>query len=630
MNNDWRIMNATLDSDPDFDYENEPLHYIHPNMRIKLLHISTGKHLHSHDIRPPVSDVDFQNEVSGYGMPGFQGDANDDWIVEIAEGDTRDVESFKRLRTLRTKFRLRHMLTGCYLFSHKVKLPEWGYEQQEVTCNKNAVKENSLWYIETSEHPQLPPDAPKVNYKLPGFLGKFLELQKVMWTTNAGLTDRHAFDSRPDSWPRLRRGINFWVKDHKQIYLMGNPMIWWSSTLAVGLYALIRGLLILRQKRGFRDFDNTKVVKYDTLCSFLFIGWSLHYFPFFLMARQLFLHHYFPALYFSILLYCAIFDLVTSSLRPRVRLQVAGVLVVLAVWNFGRFAPLVYGSEWTRGRCEGARWVKSWDFSCVDFYDEYAQYSAKSMSATKDIGIGTSPAIVPPVGQGGPINGGRGGPGPLVVDEKVAQANVENLQKQNQAAAQDFAHNNGDGDVHTVIDPGRPEPGRDIFAGEGGEVKSDTLAVNSPHHEKQGGGGGGDEVGAGGEEGEGGEKEISSVNVHAVTTGTERDAAEEKERERERKEESTVARGLGGGTASTFVSTTTRYPAKEAPPHAEEVLPAKEEEEVKVEEKVEKKDEQQEPSVDTDEIEIPMGPHDEAGEAREKVAEELFGDAEDE
>jgi len=85
-------------------------------------------------------------------MPGFAGDANDDWIVELAEGDTRDSESFKRLRTLRTKFRLRHMLTGCYLFSHKVKLPEWGYEQQEVTCNKNAVRENSLWYIETSEH----------------------------------------------------------------------------------------------------------------------------------------------------------------------------------------------------------------------------------------------------------------------------------------------------------------------------------------------------------------------------------------------------------------------------------------------------------------------------------------------
>lgn len=53
----------------------------------------------------------------------------------------------------------------------------------------------------------VPPNSPKVNYKLPGFLSKFLELQQVMWTTNAGLTDRHTYDSRPDAWPRLLRGI---------------------------------------------------------------------------------------------------------------------------------------------------------------------------------------------------------------------------------------------------------------------------------------------------------------------------------------------------------------------------------------------------------------------------------------
>lgn len=53
----------------------------------------------------------------------------------------------------------------------------------------------------------MPKDAEKVNYKLPGFFGKFFELQRVMWITNAGLTDRHTYDSRPSAWPRLRRGI---------------------------------------------------------------------------------------------------------------------------------------------------------------------------------------------------------------------------------------------------------------------------------------------------------------------------------------------------------------------------------------------------------------------------------------
>lgn len=150
-NNDWRIFNASDDTGA-FDWKIEPLSFITPGTRIKLRHITTDKHLHSHDIRPPVSDVDFQNEVSAYGMPGFAGDANDDWYVEIERGNRKDKESTKRLRTLRTVFRLRHALTGCYLFSHKVKLPDWGYEQQEVTCNKNAVRANSLWFIETSTH----------------------------------------------------------------------------------------------------------------------------------------------------------------------------------------------------------------------------------------------------------------------------------------------------------------------------------------------------------------------------------------------------------------------------------------------------------------------------------------------
>jgi len=122
-------------------------------MKVRLRHIITDKNLHSHDFRPPVSDVDFQNEVSAYGMTNFIGDSNDDWFVEIEHGDNSDKESSKRLRTLRTVFRLRHALTGCYLFSHKVKLPDWGFEQQEVTCNKNAMKANSLWMVETATHP---------------------------------------------------------------------------------------------------------------------------------------------------------------------------------------------------------------------------------------------------------------------------------------------------------------------------------------------------------------------------------------------------------------------------------------------------------------------------------------------
>lgn len=105
------------------------------------------------------------------------------------------------------------------------------------------------------------------------------------------------------------------------------------------------------------------MVKYDTLCGFLFIGWSLHYLPFYIMKRQLFLHHYFPALYFAILLSCGVFDLVTSTLKPRFRLQIAAVLLIVVIWNFIYLSPIAYGRPWTRKQCEAAKWFKTWDFA---------------------------------------------------------------------------------------------------------------------------------------------------------------------------------------------------------------------------------------------------------------------------
>jgi dolichyl-phosphate-mannose--protein O-mannosyl transferase len=89
----------------------------------------------------------------------------------------------------------------------------------------------------------------------------------------------------------------------------------------------------------------------------------LHYFPFFPMGRQPFLHHYFPALYFAIPLSCSVFDLLTSTLRPRVQLRIAGVLVILAIWNFQHYSPLTYGGPRTGLKCEKAKMMKAWDFS---------------------------------------------------------------------------------------------------------------------------------------------------------------------------------------------------------------------------------------------------------------------------
>ncbi|KDN48044.1 hypothetical protein RSAG8_03060, partial [Rhizoctonia solani AG-8 WAC10335] len=370
-NNDWRILNGTFDGTPDFNWATGPISHIHHGQTIRFEHFTTQKRLHSHDVRPPVSDVDFQNEVSAYGYPGFQGDANDNWIVEIEEGAGRG-QIGQNLANQRTRF---------------------------------GISKRTLM-------------------------------------RSVGLSERHAFDSRPSSWPRLQRGINFWVKDHKQIYLIGNPFVWYTSTIAILSYAIFRGFLILREKRGYKDFHNTTLVKYDQLCAFLVTGWALHYFPFFLMSRQLFLHHYFPALYFAILMTCAVFDAATFNLKPRVRLQIAGVVLIFVVWNYMHFSPLTYGTPWTKGKCESSKWLKTWDFACGDFYENYSQYSTVASP---------SPKVVQPVVVGDE-HGGR----PAVV------ADVPQVQKPDEGANAQT--------TDSIIMP--VEPGHDVFAGDKGDVKS--------------------------------------------------------------------------------------------------------------------------------------------------------------
>lgn len=355
--------------------------YIKNGAIIRVYHVPTHRRLHSHDVRPPVTEAEWQNEVSAYGYEGFDGDANDFFRVEIVKKKSKAGVAQERLRTIDTKFRLVHVMTGCVLFSHKVKLPAWASEQQEVTCARGGTLPNSLWYIESNEHAKLGPDAEKVNYANPGFLGKFWELQKVMWKTNAGLVESHAWDSRPDSWPILRRGINFWGRNHRQIYLIGNPIVWWSATAAVVIYILFKGIAVLRWQRSFNDYADPVFKRFDYEIGTSVLGWALHYFPFYLMQRQLFLHHYFPALYFSVIAFCQIFDFVVArisalGLKKNPLIGKAGALLFLLISAaaFTLLSPLAYGNAWTKAECKRVKLFNTWDWDCNTFLDSYEAY----------------------------------------------------------------------------------------------------------------------------------------------------------------------------------------------------------------------------------------------------------------
>ncbi|KEQ72514.1 dolichyl-phosphate-mannose-protein mannosyltransferase 1 [Aureobasidium namibiae CBS 147.97] len=408
-NNVWLLENQTQPVDLEgteiktpFAWDNIEPTLIEDGAVLKLYHVITDRRVHSHDHRPPVTDADWQNEVSAYGYEGFEGDANDLFKVEIVKHLSDGEVAKNRVRTIETKFKLVHIMTGCVLFSHKVKLPDWGFEQQEVTCAKGGTLPNSIWYIESNEHPQLKEDAEKVNYRNPGFFGKFWELQKVMWTTNAGLVESHAWDSRPLSWPILRRGINFWGKDHRQIYLIGNPLIWWTSTVSVVVYLAFKALAVLRWQRGYKDYNNVPFKRFDYEVGTSVLGWALHWLPFFLMQRQLFLHHYFPALYFAIIALSQTYDFITARVptfglrqRPVIGTAGAAIFLALAISIFYMYSPVAYGNAWTKTDCAKAKLFETWDWDCNTFYDSYSEYQTydRSIAAAKPTEVAASPAV---------------------------------------------------------------------------------------------------------------------------------------------------------------------------------------------------------------------------------------------
>jgi dolichyl-phosphate-mannose-protein mannosyltransferase len=153
------------------------------------------------------------------------------------------------------------------------------------------------------------------------------------------------------------------------VYLLGNPLVYWVSFACILSYALLKSILFITSKRRihlpyFSDLNGDWSTKYDTAAGFFFISWALHYFPFNLMQRQLFLHHYMPALYMSTLLAGVFFELLTHVLSPRIRWPLVIICLLAIVYVYRIFIPITYAEPWTKEKCLQATWRSKWDFNC--------------------------------------------------------------------------------------------------------------------------------------------------------------------------------------------------------------------------------------------------------------------------
>ena len=364
-NNDWivhRSYNITKDEsgnpikklEPIYTEEGYEVEYLKDGDHVRLNHNSTGKYLHSHYVGARVSSTDY--EVSGYGMPGFE-DPNDIWIVEVAEDNYNgEGKEEKIVRSLFTQFRLKHLVTGCYLRASGKVYPEWGFRHGEVSCKPNLKssdlkkKKEFLWNIESHVNSHLPEGKPG-QYKS-RFFDDFIEHNIGMWRTNNALVpdselEPSALTSKPYHWMFLLKGLRMsgFGDDAVKFYMLGNPLIWWLSALSVSiLLGLPLAYYALRQRNLAEPFATDDEV--DTFIYRLQVtvgGWAFNYLPYFLMGRVTYLHHYYPSLLFAILSFGFLFEHLTRNVSNKTRSLLAGGFVLLSAGVFVHFAPMAYG-----------------------------------------------------------------------------------------------------------------------------------------------------------------------------------------------------------------------------------------------------------------------------------------------
>lgn len=356
-NNNWIFERArglpVYDNSANLDIE-----YVLDGMVVRLVHPNTGRNLHTHPIGAPL--LQLENEVAGYGNLTI-GDEKDNWRVEIMEQNGN--EDKLRMHPLTTSFRLKNTVMDCYLGVTGKHLPNWGFMQGEVVCYKNPFKRDkrTWWNLEFHENALLEP--PKENFRLPKtkFIKDFIQLNLAMMATNNALVPDHEkqddLSSSPWQWPTLHSGIRMcgWSDDNIKYFMIGSPATTWPSSVAVCLFFFIVLYYLIRWQRQIVDFPPTQPKKLDVFIIggiYPMLGWGLHFVPFLFMGRVLYVHHYMPALYFAMMVFCYEIELFTISLAKQKSpyKKLAYILIYLALYAmvagvFWRWRHMSFGME---------------------------------------------------------------------------------------------------------------------------------------------------------------------------------------------------------------------------------------------------------------------------------------------
>eukprot|EP01135_Chromosphaera_perkinsii_P012269 Nk52_evm6s2630 gene=Nk52_evmTU6s2630 len=356
-NNWFVILPETEEEEMETLKPDKPLKYVRSGDTVRLKHLQTGNFLNSHDVAAPLTPA--MCEVSCWiniTLP-----MSNIWKLTVEQ----DFSHSGHVELLMTTVSLMHVKTNTHLSSSGRMLPKWASEQYEVISTKDTDQFSKNWVIEAHENERVfaeekktfvaPVEAPKLS-----FLSKFMELFSAMIKSNNNLSADHVYASRPEKWPLFPRGISYWHGPvGQQIYMIGNVVSWYAGFSSIFVFSTLYLIIALRERRRIY----VKPAEFRTKIHLLFWifvgGWALHYVPFFPMARQLFLHHYLPAVMFKIVVLCGLIDvIVPHRVLKRVLFE---LLMIAVIFIFYYFSDWIYGTPMSESAIQQRKWRNRWD-----------------------------------------------------------------------------------------------------------------------------------------------------------------------------------------------------------------------------------------------------------------------------
>lgn len=171
------------------------------------------------------------------------------------------------------------------------------------------------------------------------FFSDVIAMHRQMVAANDHLVAGHPNASAHWTWPLMIRSVFYWAQGERVIYFLGNPVVWWGSSLLL-VSAATTPLLMRGSNLEVRGETAPKTRAWVVLLAF---GFS--YLPFALIGRIMFLYHYLVPLVFAVLATVLFLERIGWIRAAPIRDQspryfVAAGLVAL---GFISIAPLTYG-----------------------------------------------------------------------------------------------------------------------------------------------------------------------------------------------------------------------------------------------------------------------------------------------